>query len=37
MGYNKKFIEKDKDQMVIDYAFLKALKLQIKKIYVKKD
>jgi len=37
MGYNKRFIEKDKDQMVIDYAFIKALKLQIKKTYVKKD
>ena len=38
MGYQKRDkIDKWKDQMVLDYAWLNALNLEIKKNYAKKE
>lgn len=36
MGYQKKFIEKDKDQLIMDYAFLNYLGMKVTKLYTKK-
>jgi hypothetical protein len=36
MGYNKRFIDKEKEQMIMDHTFIKALKLELIKKYIKK-
>jgi hypothetical protein len=36
MGYNKIFIDREKEQMIMDHTFIKALKLQLIKKYKKK-
>lgn len=36
MGYSKRFIDKEKEQIIMDSTFIKALKLELIKKYVKK-
>lgn len=37
MGYQKDYMVKQKDQMIMDQVFLDKLKMKIIKVYVKKE